>query len=107
MYNGYPIALIRVDLGQDFRVSEQQGFLFADLDRRSAVWRNQDGVAWLDGWSNSLAIFAQGAWTDTQYLCFIQFLDVLFWDVDTRCSFGFGLCPLDQHSVEQWDNVLE
>ena len=82
-------------------VPEQAQLLISNLDRGSAILRNQNLVAGLHAGRNALSILVNGAGADGDHFCFVELLDGCLGKEDAGCGFGFGLDALDEDAVEK------
>lgn len=96
-----------IDLGKDLTVTEQGVLLVTDLDVGAAKRRDQHTVAGPDTGSTVDTLAVDESWTDGENVGFVQLLNILLGDVDTRSGFCLGLDTLDEHAVKERDNGLD
>ena len=88
-------------------IAEERVLVLADLDGRTTELGNQDLVTGLDGRGDALAIAVEGAGTDGEDLCLVQFLDGGFGEEDSAGGLCLGLDALDKDAVEQGSESLD
>ena len=88
-------------------VPEQAQLLISNLDRRPAILRNQNLVAWLHAGCNALSVLVNGAGADGDDFCFVELLDGGLGEEDASCGFGFGLDALNEDAVEKGGDAAD
>jgi hypothetical protein len=81
--------------------------LLANLDRRTAVLRNQNPIAGRHTHGQALAILVESTGSDGEDLALVQLLDRGLGEEDAAGGLGLGLDALDEHAVQQGDQVLD
>jgi len=95
------IIILLGDLRKKLMVPEQAQLLLANLNRASAILRDEHLIADADAGLDALAILVVSAGADGDDLCFVELLDGGLGEEDTRGGFGFGLEALDEDAVEE------